>query len=276
LGRRSAEEIKTDFLGWVGNRDERRPFFAFLNFYDAHEPYLPPAPYDTLFGPRQPRHNPFHVSDYSWSPAEVQAEMDAYDGAIAYLDNQLGRLFADLEQRGILDNTLVILTGDHGEEFQEHGIMDHGFSLYLPVIHVPLLVRFPARVPSGMRVTTSVSLRDLTATILDVIGAEANSYFPGRSLARHWGKDGGTDLVVSEVRFLPGYPQYYPVSRGDVKSLMQDPYHYIHCGDGHEELYDSFGDPWEKTDLSQTEQGKLLISRFRNSLEQFAVRQNRA
>ena len=86
----------------------------------------------------------------------------------------------------MLDQTLVILTADHGEQFGEHGGFGHGMSLYEPEVHVPLLVIFPGRVPEGQVVREAVSLRDIPATVVDLIGGLDGSPFPGRSLTRTW------------------------------------------------------------------------------------------
>ena len=73
---------------------------------------------------------------------EIEEEINAYDGALAYLDQQLGILFNKLEEKGVLDRTIIIITADHGEEFGEHRVFDHGNSLYFPSVHVPLLIFF--------------------------------------------------------------------------------------------------------------------------------------
>src|SRR5262249_3096125 len=146
--RKSAAEINRAFLNWV-SRQEQRPFFAFLNYFDAHAPYRPPPPFDLRFGrKRASAWNRLARTELipQW---ELKAMYDAYDGALAYIDTQLGSLFEELGHRGVLENTLVIITSDHGEEFGEHGLLDHGNSLYFPSIHVPLVVYFPGRVPQG-------------------------------------------------------------------------------------------------------------------------------
>src|SRR5205085_8095982 len=105
---------------------------------------------------------------------------------IASLDHHVGLLLDELERRGVLDNTLVIITSDHGEHFGEHNLLLHGNSLYRDLLHVPLVVIAPGRVPAGRRVKEFVSLRDLPATVLDLLRLEGRGWFPGRSLARFW------------------------------------------------------------------------------------------
>ena len=95
-------------------------------------------------------------------------------------------MFSELDAKGLLENTLVVVTADHGELIGERGEFGHGQSLHHEVVNVPLLVVAPRRVPSGRIVPTPVSLRDLPATVVDLLGLASESPFPGRSLARHW------------------------------------------------------------------------------------------
>ena len=112
---------------------------------------------------------------------------DAYDDCIADLDEQLGKLVDELERRGVLEQTWLIITSDHGESFGEHaGIFCHGTSLYETELHVPLLVIPPGGSATKQAVKEPVSLRDLAATIVDLAGLEAGAPFPGVSLARFW------------------------------------------------------------------------------------------
>ena len=124
---------------------------------------LPPKPFDTIFGPIEPRVNPDFPASGTWSPQAVQIELNAYDASIRYLDEQLGLLFTELERENVLNNTLVIITSDHGEEFLEHGVMGHGYSLYRPSLQVPLLSTSLLECPADRRIDTVVSLRDLAA-----------------------------------------------------------------------------------------------------------------
>ena len=112
---------------------------------------------------------------------------DSYDNCLAYLDWRLGQLFDELQRRGVLDRTVVIITADHGEELGDHDLFEHGESLYRPEIHVPLLILLPSARPCRSVVRETVSLRDLPATIVDLAGLAAGAPFPGRSLARLWG-----------------------------------------------------------------------------------------
>src|SRR5262249_26144673 len=152
----------------------RRPFFAFLNYLDAHSPYVTPAGFDRHFGVKPGSPADSHTLDQWFTldkeklgPRDLRLASDAYDDCLAYLDEQLGRLFDEPDRRGLLGNTLVIVTADHGEHFGEHRLYCHASSLYDPEIHVPLLALLPGGAHAGRSVAEPVSLRDLPATVAD-------------------------------------------------------------------------------------------------------------
>ncbi len=265
LGRKRADDINVAFLRWIESA-QSRPFFVFLNYYDAHAPYLPPAGLAARFnrGKLEKETQPF-AGLVAWTPEKVQAEESAYDGTIAYLDSRVGALLDTLQRKGRLKNTIVIVTSDHGEEFGEHGVMRHGNSLYRPSVHVPLLIIYPGKVPAGERVATPVSLRDLPATILDLAGVPRHR-LPGRSLARLWRTPAGRELadtIIAEVRSAERLNDSYPVSKGHMQSLVAGGWRYIRNGDGREELYDFERDPAERTDLAAMPDQRPVLTAFR-------------
>jgi arylsulfatase A-like enzyme len=268
-GRKTAEDVNREFLNWVGRHDER-PFFAFLNYIDAHDPYLPPAPFDTMFGPHRPRPNAWLKWGWQWTPEQIQTERDAYDGAIAYLDHRLSALFAELERRGLLQNTLVVVTADHGEEFGVHGLMKHGYSLYVQALHVPLLISFPGRVPAGRRVDEPVTLRDVPATIIDLSRLDDARAFPGTTLSRYWTGNvaAGRENVLSKVTRASNNPGWYPVSKGDLSSVVFGSHHYIRNGDLTEELYDIENDPRELQNLARCHPDCTVLEQFRTAMKE--------
>jgi arylsulfatase A-like enzyme len=256
-GRKSAEQINADFLRWLDVRPSR-PFFAFLNYYDAHLPYHAPPTFDEGFGSNdwmkgfpfcaQLRYS-YVLDPDSLAPGQRRAEHDAYDRSIAYLDACLGRLTAAMERRGILDDTLVIVLSDHGEHFGEHGLREHGNSLYRPLLHVPLVVRYPSRVPSGPRPPQVVSLRDLPATVLDLLGCTGPFELPGTSLRRYW--DGSEPEEPAPPLFASLRPSAgYDAPHLHLDGVIAEGKHYIRSGEGGEELYDFDHDPLEQRDLS--------------------------
>jgi arylsulfatase A-like enzyme len=278
---RDARGINRAFLDWLSRRPRGRPFFAFLNYFDAHEPFVPPPGHARRFGlrPESPRDDLFlreywRVDKRALSPRDVALARDSYDECIAALDLQVGALLDELDRRGVLRDTVVIITSDHGEEFGEHGVFDHGYSLYLDAIHVPLLIVSPST-PHGRAVSEPVSLRDLPATVVDLTGLTAGSPFPGRSLAAHWGSAPGPDRptttpALSELANLtPLKPQHGPgpTQQGLAMSLVAEGRHYIRDIARTEELYDLTSDPREWHNLANVE-AEPALSPYRKSLLQ--------
>ena len=277
-GRRSAQDIRTSFLSWLDRGDQGRPFFAFLNMYDAHDPYLPPAPFDTLFsGPagadpaaRQRVRAQAIADKTTLSAAEHAEQRIQYDGAIASMDHEVGLLLDTLRRRGALRNTLVVLLGDHGEAFGEHGPFTHGNNVYVEETHVPLVFVLDGRLPSGTRIPGIVSVRDVPATIGEILGAAGPPWpLPGRSLARLWhGQDSlvalRSDTVLVEVDRLPrGGNPGDAVVRGDVRSMIAWPYQLIATGPSLE-LFELSSDPGQHRNLAD-------VPEFRSTRDSLAA-----
>jgi len=245
---------------------------------DAHEPCVPAPPFDTLFGSKGGRERQFRYWDRQGgrldtqvlTPGEIQGELDAYEGAVAYVDQEIGRLYDQLDASGALENTLLVITADHGEQFGEHRQFGHGNSLYLPLLHVPLIVSHRGRVPAGRRVRTPVSLRDVAATVVGIASPEDREHMSGVSLSPHWigaaVPNAPSSAVLSQLSFSPKLPATSPVSKGDMQSLIADSYHYIRSGDGQEELYDWRQDLAEVKDLARTVAGARMFPPMREAL----------
>jgi arylsulfatase A-like enzyme len=175
-------------LEYVRHRDPRGPWFGFLHTYDVHCPYDPPAPYAGRFtsADAEPIEvagrcgNP-HFNQLELTPGQVRFLSDRYDDDVRRTDDALGALFAALEQLGLFEHTVVIVTSDHGEEFGEHGRVGHERTLYREALHVPLLVAAPGLEPRV--VDEPVGLADVVPTVLELLGVEHQGSFDGRSLA---------------------------------------------------------------------------------------------
>jgi len=152
---------------------EGRPWFMFAHLLGTHIPYNAPSPFNTMF--RSPD------TEAATQESEKQKLIDSYDEEIAYSDSQIGRLVNELRSSGLYDNTLIILTADHGEEFNEHGVCAHGESLYNEELHVPLVMKLPRSDHAGLRYEDILELVDVAPTILDIVGAPAQPRFQGRS-----------------------------------------------------------------------------------------------
>lgn len=278
LGRKRASDVNSQFLSWIDDR-EGRPFFVFLNYVDAHSPYLSPAPYHTLFMDQQQQVREKQISfepppSFNGSKDTADLWIAGYDGALNYLDAELGNLFNELRSRNLLDNTLVIITSDHGEAFGEHDkLFQHGHSLHRELIDVPLIVRFPQEVPSGLTISTPVSLRDVPATITSIVAPGSPSVFPGEPLTAFWSAGGSkTDLekepILAEVSGREEVPDELPISDGWLKSLTTKQWHFIIYESGQVELYDMKQDPKETRNLADTPAGRGLVEKFKAQLQE--------
>jgi arylsulfatase A-like enzyme len=279
---RDAAAINDSFLGWLEHRRRDRPFFAFLNYFDAHAPYVPPPGWAGRAGsgsrPRAARDYQFLTGEMKWSSdrvsgRDIRLARDCYNACIAYLDDQLGRLLDELERQGLLEETLVVITSDHGEAFGDHGLFGHTSSVYLDQVSVPLVVFAPGA-PAGRVVREPVSLRDLPATIVDQLGLTQGGPFPGHSLAAHWRSDHGsepprTSPALSEVVQANAFgpqPRRGLGRKGFAMSLVAEGRHYIREGTGAEQLYNLWGDPSERSNrAADIDSGRALRS-FRRTL----------
>lgn len=276
MGRKHAADVNREFARWLDHRPDH-PFFAFLNYFDAHAPYVPTEPYAGRFATPGLAHAYNNWVRYRGRPEGdslpqdyVRDNEDRYEAMLAELDAGLTALFEDLDRRGLLDSTLVIIASDHGELLGEHNLMGHGNSLYLPVHHVPLLIRLPGSVPEGTTVRQPASLRDLPATVMDLIGAGNQAPFPGRSLARFWrgdtAADTGPDTLLMELDYNPRLPKGSPIDKGAMRAVILDTLHYILNGDQREELYRYQHDPSESNDLAGAPDAAAELLKYRAAL----------
>ncbi|HEY8123730.1 MAG TPA: sulfatase-like hydrolase/transferase [Myxococcota bacterium] len=189
---RSAQEVSDEALRALAHLDAgNAPFLLFLNYMDVHRPIQPPVAYRT----RYPGADPAFDMSADWSALHVEvnagkrevtaaerAHLESqYDGAIAYIDDQLKRVFDDLRARGLLERSLVIVTSDHGEGFGDHATFGHGHGVYQDEVHGPLIVKLPGQ-RAGRRIGTAVSLVDVMPTVLAALGLPPAQAVDGVSL----------------------------------------------------------------------------------------------
>jgi len=175
LGDGQAAAAVDTAMAWLLQADPEKPFFLVLHVFDPHDPYDPPPPYDRLYAPDGTMGltgwpvSPSGQMDVS--PAVSRHLTDLYDGEIAWIDSQMGRLFRGIHDAPFGDNTVIILTADHGEEFLEHGGVGHGRSMYREILHVPLIVS-GAGVPGGVVDSLPHAQIDILPTILAFAGID--------------------------------------------------------------------------------------------------------
>jgi arylsulfatase A-like enzyme len=231
-----------------------RPFFLFLNYMDAHEMYFPPHPFDTLY-PGKDDH--LHTGQYlkeadevlalrrSYPPEDRIRDISQYDGGIAYLDYEVGKLISRLKSMRLYDNTILVITSDHGQAFGERNLILHCSSVYQDQVHVPLLIHFPGQ-SDGRVVERRLGGVDLMPTLLDAAGFPVPSGLDGRSFYR---TGQGSETVFSE-----SYPDNYKVFLNRrfnriERAIFDRRYKFISSTIGKRELYDLSIDPNETHNL---------------------------
>ena len=214
-GQRPANEVVSDAIRWLDTVGESR-FFLWVHLYDPHRPYDPPEPHRSLYG-----HN-------------------LYVGEIAFADAEIGRLLSAVNQKGMLDRSVILVAGDHGESLGDHGERDHGIFIYESVLRVPLIVRAPRMAPS--RVAEVVRLTDVMPTVLELLGVPSPPT-DGVSVV---------DLMTGRRRDLKleAYSEsLYPERLGlsPLRALREDRFKLIVAP--RPELYDLFDDPFEQRNI---------------------------
>jgi arylsulfatase A-like enzyme len=234
------------------------PFFIFVNYMECHERYSPPHPYHRRFMPA--KFSPWRVAQVSPNKDEVlfgsskrrtedlEIMRALYDGALNYLDEKIAELVRSIESLGMLDDTVVIVTSDHGDSLGEHNHLGHRIALYEQLVHVPLIVRYPARFAPGARVDQQVQLADLFPTMLALAAADTSDV----------AANGFHSLLAPpppEVRPFTVAENTAPHSLDNVEARMirTDQYKYIWKSNHEHELYDLSRDPSETSNLVAVE-----------------------
>jgi arylsulfatase A-like enzyme/Flp pilus assembly protein TadD len=211
-------------LDWLA-QNSSKTFFLWMHLYDPHFPYAPPQPYNR---------------EYASQP---------YDGEIAFADEQVGRILHFLKDKGLYQNTIIVLCGDHGESLGEHGEATHGFFIYNATMHVPLIIRLPAA-NAGRVNEDPVSLVDLMPTVLAALGRDIPSQVQGHNLLSSMPADQDSAAKkTAHERNVYG-ETYLPrihFNWSELRGAENTKYHFIDAP--RPELYDVAGDPGEVHNL---------------------------
>jgi arylsulfatase A-like enzyme len=244
-----ASKVNARALRWLDEVSTGpEPFFLYLHYMDVHSPWKPSGDFDR-FGPEA---------------------ADKYDGSILYLDSRLKELYDELKEKGVAENTWIVVTADHGEEFGEHGNIDvgHGLTLYREVLRVPLLFFHGQQQEalSGRRVRRQVRLIDVAPTILDLVGIPIPKEMEGVSLKANVvsvDEPSGEDLeAISQVGGNDGArdKDLFAVTTKEFKYILD-------FQSGAEELYDLRADPEETRNVSDANPG--LAREFKSKALRF-------
>lgn len=268
-----ADELVDRALEWI-DRPRAGPFLLYLQFMDTHDPYAPPPPFDTLYG--EGEGGDFRMTFGTLADilaarlpagrAELDRMMELYDGSVTWLDDRIGFLMAEVDRRGLLDDTLVVFTFDHGEEFLDHGDLEHTRTLYEEIVQGPLIFRGPG-VRAGQLLPATVPQVDIAPTLLEGAGMRAGSLLDGRSL---WPGISGT--APFEPREAFGSLRYFgfrspwheltSLRSGDLK-LLGSRGTLSGSTDWGWSLFDLAGDPGESRDLKDVRSAEFEALRDR-------------
>ena len=244
-----ADRISRNALQWIDQRPGE-PFALYLHYIDTHTPYHPPLPFAARFtdaayrGPVGLRFDDVAGARAGrYAPADRARIVALYDGALSFVDAEIGRLLDGLASRRLLDHTLVIISADHGEEHWDHGSFFHGQSLYDELLHVPLLMRFPDRAYAGRVVREPVRALDIVPTIAEVLGLPAFPEFEGTSLMPLIAHDTSPPGELFAHAANLEFPHRFALRTPRYKLILT-------VDTGREELYDLTNDPGETHDLA--------------------------
>jgi arylsulfatase A-like enzyme len=231
---RKADEVTESALAWL-EENPGRPFFLWVHYFDPHFPYIPPPAYEQLHPP----------TDNS----EVARQIALYDGEISFTDEQVGRLLNKLETAGMIDNTVLVITADHGESLGEHDYYyDHGRFLYEPSMRVPLIIVYPPAVEAGLIINDQVQTIDIMPTILHLLGLPPVDGMQGVLLPLSAG-----EASAQTAAFGHTFPEQKE-PRGEKYSVRQGGWKYIQTPQADlAELYNLTTDPGEINNLVNVE-----------------------
>jgi arylsulfatase A-like enzyme len=263
-------EMERDVRTWL-HRDVQadKPFFAVAHFGDPHWPWFHHPKYAWRNGnsPRMfaPDGNKYMAGELELGAKDFQTMTDYYDGEVRFLDSYLGRLFNWMRAGGYLDNTLLVVTADHGEHLGDHKQMGHKLSVYESLLHVPLILYHPKYFAGGQRVSEAVQTLELLPTFLDVAGIDQSAIpYPlkGRSLRPTSIRGNPWPFTISE-NLAPNLKRFERVSpnfdatpfKRDLRALRdtRNGFKLIWSSDGRHELYNLVRDPQETRDLAAAE-----------------------
>ena len=246
----TASNVFGEAEGWIEKNKDGR-FFVYIQTIDPHVPYDPPAKflemYDSLpyNGQVQNRRTHLMLDDakknpkkYAFTKRDKEHIEALHDGEISYHDEYFGKFLTKLRELGLDENTLIVVTSDHGEEFQEHGSWGHGHSVYQELLGVPLMFRWPGVIPANTRIGPVVSTLDIGPTVLEATGVPIPDQFEGRSLLGFMRGDWPQGPYVAFSDFLD---HRRVIRGGDWKMIIR--------GNLSQVIFDLEHDYWEQKEL---------------------------
>jgi arylsulfatase A-like enzyme len=254
----TSDRINQVALSWLKKHNRDKPFFLFLLYLDPHDDYTPPPPYDGQFtdSDYEGKYSGMGTRNLvvpNLSPEDKRQIIGLYDGEIRFTDHYIGRIMEHLKVSGLCDNAITVVVADHGEEFWDHGGMFHGHTLYEELVRVPLIIRYPGRIPAGLVVKEQVSHLDIMPTILDMAGLPIPAQCQGQSLRPSL--EGRSKLPSGR----PAYMETFCAGKNlrGVRTPSQKIVEQLH--DNRTLMFDLVGDPFEQHNLFGTERAREFV-----------------
>jgi arylsulfatase A-like enzyme len=256
-----AQEVAADVLHWLDTRPAKQPFFLYVHTIDPHVPYKPPKSFLAMYdsapysGPVDFTHSNDLLERVKLGKLSLndrdKVRLEAlYDGEISYHDVHFASILDGLDKRGLADDTLVVVTADHGEEFWDHGSVGHGHSVYDELLHVPLMFRIPGVTEGNAILRGNVGLVDVAPTILDALGLQVPDSMSGRSFLPELMGQGSRAPRASASGFMTG-----------IRALAVGRLKLVQRGIEQVSLFDLEKDPGETKDIARTRPIALRYTR---------------
>ncbi|HDH07285.1 MAG TPA: DUF229 domain-containing protein, partial [Thermoproteales archaeon] len=277
-------------IPWI-KQHKYEKFFLFVHYWDPHTPYNQPVGFRHAFKHRKGSLEDLKIIEtkagYKYVPGWGKADeiyegdenlsIDLYDGEILYTDHCISEVLATLEQEDLLDDTLIIVTSDHGEQLGQHGLYGHA-GLHEPVIKIPLIIYYPKKLPKGLRIKEYAQQADIVPTILDLAGIKVDYKFDGESLLKLVNGGKIRDYAVSETwgeraivegdwKLIVHYKKELENPRRELKKIIQG---VVRKGEKGFELYNISDDPAEVINLAEKDEDKLneLLTKLEDWVKQ--------
>ncbi len=279
-----AFETEVAFQKWSTTCDRDKPFFAYIHYQEPHSIYFAPYPYRRRFfsgswleegAYLQFDHMRYFAGKKNFTATQVKHYLELYDAEITYLDWRLGRLFSQLKKQNLFENTIIIVTADHGEMFGENGFFWHAFCLYEPLIRVPLLVRFPEWFEKDKRSSEIVQTNDIVPTVLDGLNIDWKYHNDkqGQSFLNGSRRQAAlTETYNPEPMINRWLERNSDLQKHDFAHYCRDLFAYrkqdgklVRTSDGRNEFYDIKKDKSESRNIYN--KNDIRIENFENELE---------
>ena len=265
----TGNELNKKALDWLDKNNDK-PFFLYLHYVDTHHPYLPPEAYQTKFKSKEKKflssarmkllfkhfHDHWHNKIFNKTTHDINRYIDLYDGSINFIDNKFVELMKKIESLNLNDNTIIIITSDHGEAFGEHENLTHQMTLYNEETKIPLIIKFPESMDKFNKTNINssfIELTDLAPSLYEILNFNCNIYSNGKNFLGNNTREAcfseRTTEVSPKIKTIPAIA----IIKNGYKGIFDINKKYV------TELYNLKTDPREKNNLYSSNKPKCLL-----------------